>query len=148
MAATISKCIGIFSNRRGAVALETPFVLVFLFFGLLFPLADLAVAGFSMVSGLQALRDLGQYVQYHPPSSLADWSSWKSALPSSVGGYPIRNLHVYCGAADCSAGNTASPKYYYFETAVTLSPMVLGPVLCGGAKTTCTLTLKYSERFQ
>ena len=34
-------------DRRGAVALETPFVLMFLFFSLLFPLADMTIAGFK-----------------------------------------------------------------------------------------------------
>ncbi|HTI83157.1 MAG TPA: hypothetical protein VL614_22110 [Acetobacteraceae bacterium] len=148
MVATLSGIGRVLSDRRGAVALETPFVLIVLFFSLLFPLADLAVAGFALVGGYQTLRDFGQYIQYHPPADLTNYASWKSALPSSVNGYPIVHLHVYCGTADCAAGNTAPPGYFYFETTVTLSPMVLGPVLCGGTATTCTLTLKYSEQFQ
>jgi hypothetical protein len=148
MATSNSRITRLLSDRRAAVALETPFVLIVMFFGLLFPLADLTVAGFALVGGLQSQRDFGQYLQYHPPADLTNYSSWKAALPSTVNGYSIRNLHVYCGAADCGTGNTVPPGSYYFETTVTLSPMVLGPVLCGGSATTCTWTLKYSEQFQ
>src|SRR5690348_7333649 len=97
MAATLAGIGKVLSDRRGAVALETPFVLIVLFFSFLFPLADLAIFGFALVGGYQTLRDFGQYIQYHPPPDLTNYSSWKSALPSSVNGHTITNLHVYCG---------------------------------------------------
>jgi hypothetical protein len=137
-------------DGRGAVALETPFVLMFLFFSLLFPLADMAIAGFRFIAAYQAMRDFGQYVQYHTPSDLTDWSSWESSLPSAINGYAISGVRVVCGDtdADCSATNIASPKYYNYATTVTVSPMVLGPVFCGVGENSCSFTLNYSERFQ
>src|SRR5690348_2725505 len=84
MAATFSGIARLSCDRRGAVALETPFVLIVLFFSLLFPLADLAVAGFALIGGFQTLRDFGQYLQYHVPPDLTNYSSWKAALPSTV----------------------------------------------------------------
>ena len=137
-------------DGRGAVALETPFVLMFLFFSLLFPLADMAVAGFKFIAAYQAMRDMGEYVQYHTPPDVTNWSSWKSSLPSAINGYVISGVRVICGDTnkDCSATNTPSPKYYYYATTVTVSPMVLGPVFCGGGKRSCSFTLNYSERFQ
>jgi hypothetical protein len=50
------------------------------------------------------------------------------------------------GGGACSSGNiTLTPKYFTFQTTVTLSPIVLRRVLC---PSTCTYTLFYSERFQ
>ena len=150
MSPRISLLKMLLKDRRGAVALETPFVLMFLFFSLLFPLADLAIAGFKFIFAYQAMRDLGQYVQYHTPPDVTNWSSWKSSLPSAINGYSISGVRVICGDTnqDCSSTNTASPKYYNYQTTVTVSPMVLGPVFCGGGKGSCSFTPSYSERFQ
>jgi Flp pilus assembly protein TadG len=137
-------------DRRGAVALETPFVLMFLFFSLLFPLADMTIAGFKFIAAYQAMRDFGQYVQYHTPPDVTDStkvSSWKAGLPTQLGSYLITNIQVVCGDTnDCS--KPTPPQYYTYQTTVTLTPMVLGPVFCGGGKTSCSFTLNYSERFQ
>jgi hypothetical protein len=137
-------------DGRGAVALETPFVLTFLFFSLLFPLADVAIAGSQFIFAYQAMRDFGQYVQYHTPPDITNWSTWKSSLPSGINGYSITGVRVICGDTntDCSATNTASPKYYYYATTAAVSPMVLGSVFCGSGKSSCSFTLNYSERFQ
>ena len=145
-----SPLLKMLKDSRGAVALETPFVLMFLFFSLLFPLADMAIAGFRFIAAYQAMRDFGQYVQYHTPPDITNWTSWKSALPSAINGYTISGVRVVCGDTntDCSGTNIASPKYYNYATTVTVSPMVLGPVFCGGGKTSCSFTLNYSERFQ
>src|SRR4051794_29274512 len=128
------------ADRRGAVALEMPFVFLFMMFSLLLPLTDLAIAGFRFISAYAAVRNLGQYLQYHVPPDITDLSNWASSLPTTVGGYPIGTVQVMCGDTNtvCSSGNTASPKYYSYATTVTLSPMVLGPVLCSG--TPCTFT--------
>ena len=129
-----------------------PIVWLFLMMGLLLPLADVAIAGFQFVSAWGALRAFGQYIQYNPPPDVTNASSWKSALPTTVAGYPISNLQVVCGdtIAVCSAGNyVASPKYYSYTTTVTLSPMVLRAVLCTSSNANpCSFTLPYSERFQ
>jgi Flp pilus assembly protein TadG len=137
-------------DAHGAVALETPFVLTFLFISLLFPLADVAIAGFQFIAAYQAMRDMGQYVQYRSPPDVTNWSGWKSSLPTAINGYSITGVRVICGdtSTDCSTTNTASPKYYYHATTVTVSPMVLGPVFCGSGNSSCTFTLNYSERFQ
>jgi hypothetical protein len=134
------------ADQRGAVAFEAPFILLFLFISLLFPLADVAIASFQYISAYQALRDLGQYVQYHPPSDVTNWSTWKSSLPTTIG-IDSTSIHVVCGDAkiDCSSANTASPMYYTYTTSVTLSPMVLRPVLCNG---NCTKIISYSEQFR
>ncbi len=52
------------ANERGAVALETPIVILFLMVSLFFPLVDLAIAGLQFNSAYQALRDMGQRTQY------------------------------------------------------------------------------------
>jgi len=132
----------IIADQRGAAALEMPAVCLFLMIGLIAPLADLAVAGFQFVSAWGALRNFGQYAQYHPPQVVA------SKVPITVAGYPISNLQVLCGNAACSPINSVPPKYYTYTTTVTLSPMVLRPVLCGSANPSCLFTLPYSERFQ
>ena len=141
---------GLRMDQRGAVAFEAPFVFGFLFLALLMPLADLGVAGFKLIFGYEALRNAGQYMQYRTPPDVTSWGSWVSSLPSTVTaqpGYLISNIQVLCGdlSSVCSATNTASPKYYSFTTSLTLSPLVLRPVLC---PTSCTFTLRYSERFQ
>ncbi|MBB4369420.1 Flp pilus assembly protein TadG [Bradyrhizobium sp. cir1] len=135
------------ADQRGAVALEMPFVFIFLMFSLLLPLADVAVAGFKYISAYQALRDMGQRTQYSPPSDVTDAgaiSSWQSSLPTSVAGYSV-TTQIYCGdpgtPAPCASG-TILPKYYTFTTSFTLSPLVLGSVFCS------TCTINYSERFQ
>src|SRR6516225_3583848 len=116
-------------DERGAVALEMPIVCFFLMVFLLLPLADLAIAGFQFISAWQALRDFGQYVQYHSPPDPTDTAVWASKLPTSANtGYPISNLKVVCGSTDPCSDSTALPKYYSYTTTVTLSPMVLGKV--------------------
>ena len=142
-------------DQRGAVAFEMPFVFSVLMFSLLLPLADLAMAGFQFISAHQALRDFGQYAQYHAPSDITTWSSWVSSLPSTattISGYHISNIKVICGdtGTNCSSGNTASPKYYSYTTTFALSPLplVLQSVLCGSGNSTCSFTLASSERFQ
>ena len=139
------------ADQRGAVAFETIFVYVFLVSFLLMPLADVAAAGFQFVSGWEALRALGQKIQYNPPPDVTNWASWKSALPTSVSGYPINNLQVLCSdtMAACSAANFVSPKYYSYTTTVTVAPIVLRTVICqSGNANPCSFTLSYSERFQ
>src|SRR5437868_8691238 len=102
-------------------------VFVFLGVSLLLPLADLAAAGFRFVSAWEALRAFGQKIQYDPPPGVTDWAGWKSALPTSVSGYPINNLQVLCSdtLSACSAANSVSPKYYSYSTTVTVAPIVL-----------------------
>ena len=142
------------ANQRGAAALEMPIVCLFMMLSLLVPLADLAIAGFQFVSAWGALRAFGQYVQYRPPPDVTNTSSWTSTLPTTVAGYGISNVQVLCGdtnaGAVCSSSNVTLPtKYYSYTTTVTLSPMVLGPVLCtSGNANPCSFTLPYSERFQ
>jgi len=134
-------------DRRGAVALESLIVMVFLISFLLVPLADMAIAGFQYISAYQGLRDLGQYVQYHAPPDITNWSAWKSSLPITINKIDSASIRVVCGDADidCSLTNTASPMYYTYTTKITLAPMVLTAVLCNG---NCTKTLSYSERFR
>ena len=142
------------ADQRGAVAFEMPIVYLFMMISLLLPLADVAIAGFQFVSAWQALRAFGQYTQYHSPPDVTTWNAtggWNSTLPTTVAGYPISNLQVVCGDTNavCSASNIASPKYYSYTTTVTVSPMVLTPVLCTSSNANpCSFTLPYSERFQ
>jgi len=142
------------ANQRGAVAFEMPIVWLFMTMSLLLPLADVAIAGFQFISAWGALRAFGQYVQLHPPPDVTNTSSWTSTLPTTVAGYGISNVQVLCGdtnaGAVCSSSNVTLPtKYYSYTTTVTLSPMVLGPVLCtSGNANPCSFTLPYSERFQ
>ena len=82
------------AEQRGAVAFEMLIVFSFLGTFLLLPLADVAAAGFRFVSAWEALRAFGQKIQYNPPPDVTAWESWKSALPTSVAGYPINNLQV------------------------------------------------------
>ena len=141
----------LFADQRGAAAFEMLIVFLFLGVSLFLPLADVAAAGFRFVSAWEALRAFGQKIQYAPPPDVTSWASWKSALPTSVAGYPINNLQVLCGDAmtACSAANSVSPKYYTYTTTVTLAPIILSTVLCtSGTGNGCTFTLSYSERFQ
>jgi hypothetical protein len=137
------------ADRRGAVAFEMLWVFSFMLFSLLFPAADLAVAGFQYISALEALRGFGEYVQYNPPSDVTSPSTWWTGLNKTVGAYTISPVNggVICGETGqaCATGNLASPKYYTYTTTVTLTPMVLKKWLC---PTSCTYTLSYSERFQ
>jgi hypothetical protein len=122
-----------------------PFVYFLLVFSLLLPLADLAIAGFKFISAYQALRDMGQRTQYSTPDATdtTSISTWQSSLPTTVAGYTV-SATVKCGdtgtAPPCAG--TTFPKYYTFQTSFSLSPMVLGTVLCS------TCTVKYSQRFQ
>jgi hypothetical protein len=139
------------TDQRGAVAFEMLIVFLFLGVSLLLPLADVAIAGLQYVSAWEALRAFGQKIQYNPPPDVTAWASWKSALPTSVAGYPINDLQLICSdtMTACSAANTASPKYYSYTTTVTLAPMVLRAVLCTSNNADpCSFTLSYSERFQ
>ena len=139
------------ADQRGAAAFEMLIVFLFLGVGLLLPLADVAAAGFRFVSAWEALRALGQKIQYNPPADVTAWAGWKSALPTSVSGYPINNLQVVCGdtMTACSAANFVSPKYYTYTTTVTVAPIVLRAAICrSGNANPCSFTLSYSERFQ
>jgi Flp pilus assembly protein TadG len=144
----VSKNDSFIADQRGAVALEMPFVYIFLMFSLLLPLADLAIAGFQFISAREALRAFGQSIQYSPPSDFTDTSSWaSSALAKADSRFPISSIQLICGDSNlaCSSTNTVPPKYYSYTTTVTLSPIVLRSVLCASS---CTYTLPYSERFQ
>jgi hypothetical protein len=133
------------ADQRGAVAFETLIVYLFMVTSLLLPLADLAIAGFRLISAHQALRDMGQRTQYSTPDATDPNSitSWKSSLPATVDGYAI-SAKVYCGdpGTEAPCAGATWPKYYTFTTSFTLSPMVLGSVLCS------TCTVNYSQRFQ
>jgi hypothetical protein len=141
------------ADQRGAVAFEMPFVYIVMMFSLLLPLADVAAAGFQFISAWEALRAFGQYVQYNPPADVTN-PSWTPPLPTSVAGYPINSVQVFCGdtgkGAPCTSGNIALPtKYYFYTTTVTLTPMVLRLALCTSRNADpCSFTLPYSERFQ
>jgi hypothetical protein len=147
----VSRRIFFIADQRGAAAFEMLIVFGFLGVSLLLPLADVAAAGFRFISAWEALRAFGQKIQYSPPPDVTDWVNWKSALPTSVSGYPINNLQVLCGdtITACSAANFGSPKYYSYTTTVTVAPIILTAVLCtSGTGNGCTFTLSYSERFQ
>jgi hypothetical protein len=141
------------TDRRGAVALEMPIVFTFIMFSLLFPLADVAVAGFQFLAAHQMMRDLGQWLQYHAPPDVTvantggsgTWLASAQSAETAMGG-SFSNLKVFCGTALCSASNVATPIYYSFATTVTVSPMVLTSVLCPGGN--CSYTLTYSEQIQ
>ena len=140
------------ANQRGAVAFEMLIVWFFMMMSLLLPLADLAIAGFQFISAHQALRDMAQYTQYNQPADVTSSTgiaNWTNSLPTTVAGYPV-TAQVYCGnpgtlapcASDPPPPGAPLPKYYTFTTSFTLSPMVLGSVLCS----ICTAT--YSQPFQ
>jgi hypothetical protein len=146
------------ANERGAVAFEMPIVFLFLMIVLFLPFADLAIAGFQFLSAWQALRNFGQYLQYNPPPDVTNWNAtgtgaWKPSLNMTAAGYPISNLTVKCGDLNtaCSSSNPGWPSYYYYETTVTLSPMVSRTWLCTSTSSPsnpCSFKLPYSERFQ
>jgi hypothetical protein len=143
----MSHKVSFIADQRGAVALEMPAVYLFMMLGLLVPLADLAVAGFKYISAHEALRAFGQSIQYSQPPDVTNASAWQtSALAKADSRFPIAGFQLVCGASTCAAGNTVSPKYYSYTTTVTLTPMVLRPVLC--TNPACSFTLSYSERFQ
>ena len=147
----MSRRVFFIADQRGAAAFEMLIVFLFLGVSLLLPLADVAAAGFRFVSAWEALRAFGQKIQYAPPPDVTDWASWKSALPTSVAGYPINNVQVLCGdtMTACSAANSVSPKYYTYTTTVTVAPIVLRAAICrSGNANPCSFTLSYSERFQ
>jgi hypothetical protein len=133
------------ADQRGAVALEALFVYLFMVASLLLPLADGAIAGFRYISAYQALRDMGQRTQYSTPDATVASSitAWQQSLPTTVDGYTV-SATVKCGDAGTAAPclGTDFPKYYSFQTSFTLSPMVLGSVLCS------TCTVNYLQRFQ
>lgn len=134
------------ADQRGAASFEMLFVFVFLMFSLLLPLADIAVAGFKYISAYQALRDMGQRTQYSTPADVTDTASistWQGSLPTTVSGYTV-SANIKCGEAGTPAPclGTDFPKYYTFQTSFSLSPLVLGSVLCS------TCTVNYSQRFQ
>lgn len=141
----MSKKLGFVADQRGAVAFETIIVYLFMVTSLLLPLADVAVAGLKFNSAYQALRDIGQRTQYAVPDATDPTSiaSWKSALPTTVDGYSV-SAKVYCGdpGTEAPCAGTSFPKYYIFSTSFTLSPIVLGSVLCS------TCNVNYSQRFQ
>jgi Flp pilus assembly protein TadG len=139
------------ADQRGAVALEMPAVFAFLLFGLLLPLADLAVAGFQYLSAVQALRAFGQSILYSPPIDLSDTSSWVATAKAKADpNYTIPSIQLTCGDSNaaCSGANTATPRYYSYSTTITLSPIVLRSLLCtSNGANPCTFTLSYRERF-
>ena len=133
------------ADQRGVVAFEIPFVTILLIFSLLLPLADVAIAGFKFISAYQALRDMGQRTQYSTPDATDanSISTWQSSLPTTVDGYTV-SATIKCGDAGTAppCAGTTFPKYYSFQTSFSLSPMVLGSVLCS------TCTVNYLQRFQ
>jgi hypothetical protein len=133
------------ADQRGVVAFEMPFVTIVLIFSLLLPLADVAIAGFKFISAYQALRDMGQRTQYSTPDATDanSISTWQSSLPTTVDGYTV-SATIKCGDAGTAppCAGTTFPKYYSFQTSFSLSPMVLGSVLCS------TCTVNYLQRFQ
>jgi hypothetical protein len=133
------------ADQRGVIAFEMPFVTILLIFSLLLPLADVAIAGFKFISAYQALRDMGQRTQYSTPDATDanSISTWQSSLPTTVDGYTV-SATIKCGDAGTAppCAGTTFPKYYSFQTSFSLSPMVLGSVLCS------TCTVNYLQRFQ
>jgi hypothetical protein len=141
----VSKKDSFIADQRGAVAFEMIIVYLFMVVSLLLPLADVAIAGLKFNSAYQALRDMGQRTQYSnldatDPTSI---STWQSSLPTTVDGYTV-SATIKCGDAGTAppCAGTTFPKYYIFSTSFTLSPMVLGSVLCS------TCPVNYSQRFQ
>jgi hypothetical protein len=137
------------ADQRGAVAIETILVYPVIFLSILFPAGDLAAAAFQFISARQALHAFGQYLMYAAPDDLADTTNWMTttlAKGNSLG-YSISSFQLICGdgGVACSSANLANPKYYSYSTSVTLSPLVLTPVLCPSS---CTYTVSYSARFQ
>ena len=150
----MSKKASFIADQRGAVAVETILVYFFMVTSLLLPLADVAIAGFQYLSAWQALRGFGQSIQYAPPPDVANVSSgWTSSVLAKAAAAGLQNfgIQLLCGDNNivCSTTNAAPPKYYSYTATVTLSPILLRPVLCtSGNANPCTFTLSDSERFQ
>lgn len=144
--------VALSADQRGAVSLEMPVIFGFMMLTIFLPMADLAIVGFQYISAYQALRDVGQWAQYHTPPDVTIWNSgtWYSSLPTTAGGYSVSLTSVICGDAgvDCSSGGASppTPRYYVFQTSFQYSPLILATAL--GCKPTCTYTLTYSERFE
>jgi hypothetical protein len=136
-------------DRRGVIAFETLIAIIFIITFFLLPIADFVLAWGQYISAYQALRDLGQYTQYHTPPDVTNWSSWASSLPT-ITGYTI-TTSVMCGdtltACGGSPANTASPKYYSFSTSITIHSFLEAaiPALSSLAG---SHTLTYTEQFQ
>ena len=116
------------SDQRGAVAFEMPIVWLFLMMSLLLPLADLLSLAFSLYPRGGHCVNFGQYRSTRPDVtnvvSLGQRTHYGCGLSHQQSPSPLRR----CTA--CSPSNSVSPKYYSYTTTVTLSPMVLRPVLC------------------
>ncbi|MGY3446409.1 hypothetical protein [Bradyrhizobium sp. USDA 4473] len=144
------------ADQCGAVAFEMPIIFLFLMTVILLPLADLALAGFQYVSAFAALRAFGQSIQYSTPPDVTNANStWvTTAVAKADPRFPINSLQFRCGDtyAVCDSTNSApsKPKYFYYSTTITLTPMVLKSALCnsGSTSNSCAYTLYYSERFQ
>jgi len=131
------------SAQRGAAAVETALVMLLLI-AVALPVCDICIAVLQTMSAHQALRDMGAYAQYHTPSDVTSWSTWVTALPS-ISGYSITTT-VLCGSVStqCSATNTASPKWFSMSTNVTFAPLFPAlSFITAGAH-----TITYTERFQ
>jgi Flp pilus assembly protein TadG len=131
------------SVQRGAAAVEAALVMLLLT-AVALPVSDICIAVLQTMSAHQALRDMGAYAQYHTPSDVTSWSSWATGLPS-ISGYSITTT-VLCGSVStqCSATNTASPKWFSMSTNVTFAPLF--PAL--SFITAGVRTVTYTERFQ
>ena len=57
----------------------------------------------------EALRDAGQYLQYHPPSDVTA-SYTLPASVATIGGFQISNPTLTCGTGSCSATPAALPN--------------------------------------
>lgn len=144
------------ADQRGAVAFEMPIIFLFLMTVVLLPLADLALAGFQYVSAYAALRAFGQSIQYSAPPDVTNASSsWvTTAVAKADPRFPINSLQFMCGdtyvACDSTNSAPSKPKYFFYSTTITLTPMVLKSALCNSGSTSnpCAFTLYYSERFQ
>ena len=95
------------ADQRGAVALEMPIVYFFLMFSLLFPLGDVAIAGFQYISAWESLRAFGQYLQYNPPPDVTNASGWiSSAIAKADPSYPIPTIQIICGDNNLACSST------------------------------------------
>jgi hypothetical protein len=147
----ISRKVSFIADQRGAVAFEMPVVTILLIFGLLLPLADMAIAGFQYISAYEALRAFGQSILYSPPPDPTNATSWASTATAKADPhFPIPSIQIICGDNNTGCSDaTLTPKYFSYTTNITLAPMVLKPVLCTSVNANpCTYTLPYSERFQ
>jgi Flp pilus assembly protein TadG len=137
------------ADRRGAVSVEMLIIYPVLVTGILLPLADVGIAGLRWLAASQALHAFGQSIQYNPPPDVTDVATWKQdAIDKALAelDLTITNFQVMCDGAVCSDATVAAvPKYYTFQTTVTLTPMVLSSVLCSNS---CTYTFSYAARFQ